>query len=429
MARDRYRGVTRDELKTSAVVVVAVLVAVGLVGAWGVLIPGVMVWDNVVVAAIGTLRLTGPVAAAFAAWVALRKRRALYGRPIGLWTALKGPLAVAGVVVGSFGATVLMLTLRAALSEQAGRLLPSGLLMGASGLALYVMIGWVIGWLVPRAITPLPAGIVAYALFAWLAGSGTWAARLAPITRGPYDLFQPLSAAGFLDQSLWLLGAAATLALAWAAVVTRATQALAGAALAMLAATTGLARMVAEPPTTAVAGGHVIYSCQEWPITICVHPGMRAGLGDLGSTFTTLAARLAGTPAAFQRVEQRSRLDSAAPLPGVAPIHVDDLSSGYAYRAAAEFVETLARPCAASEAAGYRAIVVAWLRGEPLPAGPRPELRAAAAWFSALTETQRREWLRMFYTDFATCRLGGAHFENAPTRPGLRVYPVNPSPH
>ena len=57
---------------------------------------------------------------------------------------------------------------------------------------------------------------------------------------------------------------------------------------------------------------------------------------------------------------------------------------------------------------------MAWLRGEPLPAGPLPEHQYAAAWFSGLTEAQRRDWLRMFYTDFASCTLRAEHFGGGP---------------
>lgn len=454
-----HRGVSREELKQSAVVTVTVLMVLGLVAAWSVLIPGVMVWDNIVVAVIGSLRLTGPVAAAFGAWVAVRKRRATRGgapntstvsatsssatsaKPAlttsttptmpTTWRAMKAPLAILAIVVGSFGATVLVLTLRAVLSEQAGRLLPSGLAMGAAGLALYVVLGWIMGWIVPLAITPLLAGCATYALFAWLGDGSGWADRLAPTPPQQYDLFMGLSAGAFLDQTLWLLGISAALLLGWTAAVTRQALALAAAMLALLAAGTGMARVLTGPPLLAGAQ-KVVYSCSEWPITVCVHPGMRGGLTELGSAFTGIAARLSGTPAAFRRVEQRSRLTDGGPADGgpanyadaahgVAPIHVDDLDAGYADRAAAEFVERLSRPCTEAVAAGYRAVVAAWLRDEPPPAGPLAEHRDAAAWFSALSEEQRRQWLRMFYSDFANCRLSGNHF-------GGLVYAPRPSP-
>jgi len=179
------------------------------------------------------------------------------------------------------------------------------------------------------------------------------------------------------------------------------------------------------------AAAPVAYSCQEWPITVCVHPGMRAGLDELTATFVTIASRLTGTPAAFSRVEQRSPRDDDRLPPGVVAIHVDDLRPGYADRAAAEFVERLAPRCSGT-ARGYREIVTAWLRGAPLPTGTLPEHRRAAAWFAALTEGQRREWLRMFYSDFATCALAGNHFAGGSgqpaSRPGRDGYPVNPSP-
>jgi len=79
-------------------------------------------------------------------------------------------------------------------------------------------------------------------------------------------------------------------------------------------------------------------------------------------------------------------------------------------------------------------IVMGWLRGGPIPAGPLPEHRRAAAWFSGLTEAQRRDWLQLFYTDFARCGLTVNHFADTtpPSGPATLathdVYPVNPSP-
>ncbi|MFB9878492.1 hypothetical protein ACFFMN_11170 [Planobispora siamensis] len=403
-----HRGVSREELQQSALVAVAVLLVLGVAAAWSVLIPGVSAWENIIVALIGSLRLTGPVAAAFAAWVAVRRRRGNGNRSLTAWQAVRAPLAILVVVTGSFTATVLVLAVRTILTEQAGRLLPSGLVMSVAGLALYVTIGWITGWLIPWTITPVLAGLGCYGLFTWLAGGSTWTDRLVPATREPYDIFQGLSSAAFTDQTLWLLGVSAALLLGWAAVVTRQALVLAAALLAVLAAGAGVTRLLTEPRP--VAAERVVYSCQEWPIMVCVHPGMRTGLDELGSAFTKIASRLAGTPGEFSRVEQRPRHDDAALAPGAVPVHVDDLAAGFADRAADEFVENLAGACENRVADGYRDIVVAWLRGEPLPGGPLSEHQYAAAWFSGLTEVQRRGWLRMHYSDFAACRLRSAHF-------------------
>lgn len=109
-------------------------------------------------------------------------------------------------------------------------------------------------------------------------------------------------------------------------------------------------------------------------------------------------------------MEQHPRHDNAPVAAGVIAIHVDDLAAGFAEKAADEFVEGLAARCDATPASGYRDIVAAWLRGEPLPGGPLPEHRYAAAWFSGLTDVQRRDWLRLYYADFTGCRLQSTHF-------------------
>ncbi|MFF0773652.1 hypothetical protein ACFYUK_32500 [Nonomuraea wenchangensis] len=421
-----HAGVSREELKQSAAVTVAVLLAVGLIAAWNVLIPGVDAWENIVAAVIGSLRLTGPVAAAFAAWVALRKRRALRGRSLTTWRALKAPLAIVLVVLGSFAATVLVLAVKTVLTDQAGRLSLPGLGMGMAGLALYSVIGWVAGWVLPKAFTPPLAGLACYAAFSWLADDRGWADKLAPGTGEPYDLFQELSGAAFFDQTIWLLGLTAALLLGWAATVTRQALVLACALLSVLAAGMGVSRVLAQ--TRPAAAEDIAYACQDWPITVCVHPGMRAGLTELGAVFTQIAMRLDGTPAAFKRVEQRPLEEKLRPSLGLAPIHVPDLSAGFAEKAAYEYIEALSDPCPGLVTEGYREIVMVWLRGEPPAGGPLAEHQYATSWFSWLSEHQRREWLRMFYSDFRNCRLSSTHFGGSPARPQVVPQSVQPSP-
>jgi len=435
-----HRGVSREELKHGAVVALTVLLALGLVAAWSVLIPGFVNWDDIVLAVIGSLRLTGPVAAAFAAWVAVGRRAAWRGQTPTPWRAVKAPLAILAIVIGAFGGAVLVLGLRV-MDGTTGRLLPGGLTMCVAGLALYVVVGWTVGWLVPLVIAPAIAGAGTFALFSWLATGWAWSDRLTPTAREPYDLFKGIDEAALADQTLWLLGLSAALLLGWVALVTRKVLAVAAAGVAVLAAGAGAARLVAEPRTI-TASERMAHTCQEWPITVCVHPAMRGRLAELASVFTTLAARLADTPAAFRRVEQRPVSERGDTPPGVVVIHADELGPGYAERTADEFLNRLIRPCRGRAAAGYRNIVVAWLRDRPLPAGPLPEHRYAAVWFSQLTEAQRRTWLGMYYSDFVACTLQARHFGGGarsadpyladhpahPSPPHTPAYPVDPAP-
>ncbi|MEV4456641.1 hypothetical protein [Microbispora sp. NPDC049633] len=422
-----HRGGSRGELRHGALVAATVLLVLALVAAWSVLIPGFMDWDDIVAAVIGSLRLTGPLGAAFAAWVAFRRRRAERGRVLTPWRAARAPLSIIAVVTGSFGATVLLLGLRAALTGQGGPLLPGGLAMSVAGLGLYVVVGWILGWLVPVVVVPLIAGAGTYGLFAWLATGPNWADRLTPATGEPYDLIAGVSETAYTDQTLWLLGLSTALLLGWVALVTRRTLALAAAVIAVLAAGTGAARLVTGPRTMPVSERLV---CQEWPISVCVHPALRGGLAELATVFTALAMRLNGTPAAFHRVEQRANGEEDPAGSEVVVVHIDDLGSGYAQRAANEFLDRLARPCPGTAAAGYRSIVVAWLRGVSLPGGPLREHHQASVWFSELTEAQRRDWLRMFYSDFVSCGLQARHFGGGsqPAGPVATVYPASPTP-
>ncbi|NUS07051.1 MAG: hypothetical protein HOV97_31340, partial [Nonomuraea sp.] len=109
-------------------------------------------------------------------------------------------------------------------------------------------------------------------------------------------------------------------------------------------------------------------------------------------------------------------------------IHLPDLSAGFAEEAAYEYIDTLAARCPGKPADGYREIVMAWLRGEPLPGGPMPEHQYAASWFSGLDEHQRREWLRMFFSDFQACRLSSTHFGGGPSRTPVETAPARPTP-
>ncbi|MEU7692885.1 hypothetical protein [Microbispora hainanensis] len=422
-----HRGGSRGELRHGALVAATVLFVLALVAAWSVLIPGFMDWDDIVAAVIGSLRLTGPLGAAFAAWVAFRRRRAEKGRVLTPWRAARAPLSIIAVVAGSFGATVLLLGLRAALTGQGGPPLPGGLAMSVAGLGLYIVIGWILGWLVPVVVVPLIAGAGTFGLFTWLATGPNWADRLTPATREPYDLLSGVSETAYADQTLWLLGLSAALLLGWVALVTRRTLALAAAVIAVLAAGTGAARLVTVPQAVPVSERLI---CQEWPINVCVHPALRGGLAELATVFTTLALKLAGTPAAFKRVEQREYGEDDSVGPGVIVVHIDDLGSGYAQRAAAEFLDRLAHPCAGAVAAGYRAIVIAWLRDVSLPSGSLREHQQAAIWFSELSNAQRQDWLRMFYSDFVSCGLQAKHFGGGthPADPVASRYPVNPTP-
>ncbi|MEU8177057.1 hypothetical protein AB0C14_29640 [Microbispora hainanensis] len=422
-----HRGGSRGELRHGALVAATVLFVLALVAAWSVLIPGFMDWDDIVAAVIGSLRLTGPLGAAFAAWVALRRRRAEKGHVLTPWRAARAPLSIIAVVTGSFGATVLLLGLRAALTGQGGPPLPGGLAMSVAGLGLYVVIGWILGWLVPVVVVPLIAGAGTFGVFTWLATGPNWADRLTPATREPYDLLSGVSETAYADQTLWLLGLSTALLLGWVALVTRRTLALAAAVIAVLAAGTGAARLVTVPQTVPVSER---LACQEWPINVCVHSALRGGLAELATVFTTLAIKLDGTPAAFKRVEQRERGEDDSAGTGVIVVHIDDLGSGYAQRAAAEFLDRLAHPCAGTVAAGYRAIVIAWLRDVPLPRGPLHEHQEAAVWFSELSNAQRHDWLRMFYSDFVSCGLQAKHFGGGthPADPVASRYPVNPTP-
>ncbi|RJL24530.1 hypothetical protein D5H75_29905 [Bailinhaonella thermotolerans] len=395
-----------------------VLAGLGLFAAWTVLIPGVSHWDNAVAALIESLRLTGPVAAAFAAWAGARRRRT------GAAPSLRAPLSVLGFAAGAFTVTTGVLAVKTVLGGGGGGPAAGGLLVALAGLGAHVAVGWAAGWAVPRALTPPLVGLACYGLVAWAAGRQAWWSLLAPLTHEREevrDVFERFLPDLFLDQAVWLAGFAAVVLLGWLAAAARRPMLIAPMLLAALAASFGLSRVHLEYGTARPAP--VAYSCREWPITVCVHPGMRPGLPELGEEFTAVAARLSRTPMVFTRVEQRPGDERSALPRGTVAIRVDDLAPGFAARAAADFVRRIA-PCSDD----YSGIVTSWLAGRPLPGGLSAGQRHAAAWFGSLAEPVRRDWLRRHYLTFTQCRLKPSHFSGFRQNLALPVSPPSAAP-
>ncbi|WP_207939101.1 hypothetical protein [Actinomadura darangshiensis] len=402
---DLGRVLRLDARRTALLVAVPVLTAVGTAAAGLSLSPSVAYWDNTVVALVNAVRFLGPVAAGLSAWAAVRERPLDYLRDLTARSPATGVLfdllLLSSAALVSYAAVTVLIVAVTLVQEEAGNPHPLGVAAGAGALVLHVVAGYLTGRVVPhRATAALVLAVTS--LWAALRVPGmSWWSLLPPAAFPHIDLFTTLRPWVLAYQVLWAAGLTTALILAYVVWVTRRfliVLPLAAALAATTSATLGLhdstatiARVPAEPV------------CRRWPLTICVHPALRDALPRLMEAATPLAARLAGTPGAFTRVEQRPGWAPVTVADGVAAVHLDeDLSPGYAVRAVRQISDGLKDAAACTSPGGYRAMVDAWLLGDDPPAVS--DTRTARR-FASWTEHRRRAWLRLHYAEYRACAL------------------------
>jgi hypothetical protein len=429
-----------DARRAALLIAVPLLAGLGIVTAWLSLVPGVAYWDNSVVALVNTVRLLGPVAAGLAAWAAVRERGLDYLRDLSPRSPATGALLdlllLAGAAAVAYGAVTVVVTVETVLRQEAGRPDPLGLLTGTSALVLHVVVGYLAGRVAPR-----PATAVSVTALTWVWASlrppeTGWWSLLPPASLDQVELFTGLRMGMLADQTLWALGATATLVLAYVGWITRRPALVIPLVAALVV--TGLATdRLRTAEDGVVVSAPVELECREWPLHVCVHPSLRSALPALEAAMTPLATRLSGTPGEFTRVVQRPTSEPAAVRGGTATIHLDDdLSPGYEMDAVRQIMDSLAdrRACASPPARRYREyrlLVDAWLMGRTSP--PISDVGTAQR-FEGWTEEQRRDWLRDNYARYQGCALDAGDFRPAVTprpadapRPSPRpVGPVGP---
>jgi hypothetical protein len=407
---DLGRVLRLDARRTALLFAVPVLAAVGVAAAWPSLIPGVAYWDNAVIAISTSIRFLGPVAAALAAWVAMRERRLDYLRGLAVRSPATGPLLdlalLTAVALAAYGIVTLVIVSETLLREEAGRLRPLGILAGGTALVLYVVIGYLTGRSVPR-----PWIVPATALASWLWAalrpeSAPWWNLLPPAVLGHVEPFAGLRTAVAAHQLLWSLSLITILVLGYVWAVTRRGLLIVPLATALVVSGISMDRLRSFDGVGTLPSAPGL-TCREWPLTVCVHPALRAALPSLAAQVTPLAARLTGTPGAFTRVEQRPPHEPVEVQGGIAHIHLSDLAPGYERRVEEEIQAGLVNDPACRDplrarGAAYSALVSAWLLDkEPL----NPPRTAAARRFARWSEQQRRGWLRAHYTGYHRCEL------------------------
>lgn len=403
-----------DARRTALVAVVPALAAIGVVAARRALLPGLYCWDNVAVALAAAVRLMAPLAAVVAAWAAIRMRRLDFLRGLGARSPATGPLLdllllTLGALV-SYGLAALVLVVEIAPPARPGTAHALGLLGGAAALTLYVVAGYLAGRLVPRPAVVAATGLVCGAWAALRPPDRAWWSLLPPTVLGRVPPYTTLRAEVLADQACWSLGVAGAMVTAYVLAVTRRRAVAPALALVLGVAVIGTVRLASADGTAVVASraGHV---CRRWPLTICVHPGLRQALPALEATLTPLAARLSRTPAAFTRVVQRPEARPAGVWDGTAHVHLPDLTPGFELRVVRQI---LAGERGCERSGGYRRLVDGWLLGsEQLGEGAGIAATGAdraAQRFASWGEARRRAWLGRHFTEYRTCALTGRNF-------------------
>jgi hypothetical protein len=413
---DVGRVLRLDARRSALLLAVPVLALLGTAVAWHALIPGVAYWDNAVAAVLTSVRLIGPASATLAAWVAVRDHRLDYLRGLAVRSPAVGPLLdmllLSSVALSSYGLVTLIISAKTMLAGQSGSPRYIGIVAGGLALAIYVILGYLAGRMVPHLVV-VPVVAVTTALWS-IARPGSWWGMLPPPDLGRIGLFAALRTGVLAAQALWSLALGAALVIGYVFVLTRRRWVAAPLAVAacVTLVTSGWIQGQHASLTPPVTG----YACLQWPLTICVHPALHTALPTLEASLTPLATRLGGTPGAFTRVVHRPDDEPARPADGVVYIYLDDLSPGYDHRAEQEIEISLldARACAEpgrSDGVKYSALVSAWLLDEEPPnLGDTSVVGRFGSW----DEQERREWLQTHYWQFRSCTLRSADFTARP---------------
>jgi len=368
----------------------------GLIAAWRDLIPGVAYWDNAVGALVASVRVTGPLAAAIAALIALRTRTDRLR---------EGLLRAAGLATGSYALLTIAVAAKTWWFGASGQLVPSGVAAGLAALLLHAGLGYVAGSLVRSRLTAPVVAVATYLAAGWvLARDGAWWRLLAPTAAPPESVFAHWRPSVFHGQLAWCAGLGLVAVLAYALAVRRRRRYVLPLVAAVVLACSGVAQLHQYRGRALTVSATTDLVCRDWPLTICVHPALRGALPELETAAMPVAARLAGTPGAFRRLVQLpDAAESGRPRPGVRWLTVPALTRGYTTTAMTSVVDQIPdhRACTANGAATARTeLVLHWLAtGEisrATPDGTR---------FARLPESTRRAWLRHHYDELRTCRL------------------------
>ena len=388
---------------------------------------GPPVWPVIVSALAYSVVLTGPVAAGVAGLAGTRSRRRhteameqlSVRSPDAAGLAELGALLI--WVLAAFAGVLGALYIPAALGATWSG--PDGLrtVTTALGLLLYVVIGFVVGRLVPSRLTPAVVALVLFAAAVVLDGGSSvrrWSLLL-PVNQGFSDEFSRLNTAAFGGQLVWYVGLGLLLVAGWAVHHTgRGRPVVVSLTAGVVTAVVGAAILVPQDGHYLTAGDYAVWTCRGTSPQICLHPALASALPAVTPALLPVVHRLAGTPFAIHRAEQRPRGVGSAPSPGAVGFGLDDTRPGSFALAGRELaVNALGDQdsCFAVDGAsdGYELaqLVGAWAAGDAALYTPTtPAAGPARTWFLGLDEASRRDWLTRHRTAIQTCTLDYSAF-------------------
>ena len=398
------------------------LAAAGILYGKQVVPVGPAVWPVIVSALAYSVVLIGPIAAGVAAVAGTRS----YRRNTGVMEQLsaRGPAAAGLSELGALLIWVLVgfaivlgaLYVPAALSATWSG--PDGLrtVTTVLGMLLYVVIGYVVGRVIPSRLSPAVVALVLFAGATVLdnSSSGYRWELLLPVNQHFADEFSPLNPVAFRGQLVWYLGLGLLLVAGWALRHSgRSRPGVSAVTAGIVIAGLGAGVVISQNGKYILDGDHPVWTCRGAQPQICLHPALADARQQVSAALIPVVDRLAGTPFQVRRAEQRPRGVGSTPTPGAVGFALDDTRPASLTLAGRELaVNALGDQdtCFAADATsdGYELaqLVGAWAAGDPSLYTPTTAAGTAARrWFLGLSPALRRRWLTEHQAAVRACTL------------------------
>ncbi|MET8358892.1 hypothetical protein [Micromonospora sp. NPDC005171] len=366
------------------------------------------VWAYATGAVTSAPVLMAPLAVGVAAWAGSRSQRPgvrhawlLAGRD-----PAQAPLAEAGVLVAcatlAYALVAAVTLVPTATTATWGGPFWWWLASAGAGLAAVVAVAYAVGVLLPGRFTPFIVAVVHYLATNWnLRQHGTLYAMF-PHT---LELIPPFSAPHtptMLGQLIWFIGLALlTLSLVSVKVRSSVRVAIPAIAASLTLAVSGAGILIGENGRYVDVNRHIIWSCSGNSPQVCIHPAFATSLAPITQRAQAISQRLASTPFAISRVEQRPRGVGGTPTPGAIAYAVDAPTQEHYDRASIEIaigalgIESC-RPGAQRDRTGHAMaqLLVAWaVDDEKLFIPDEPRYQQAKVRFLSLSLPAQQQWL------------------------------------
>lgn len=378
------------------------------------------VWSYATGAVTSAPMLMAPLAVGTAAWAGGRSQRrgARHAWLLAGRNPAQAPLVEAGVLVACAGVAYALVAavtlLPTATVATWGGPLWWWLISAGVGFAATVSVAYGVGVLLPGRFTPFIVALLTYLAATWNLGQyGTWFA-LFPFT---IELILPFSTPHtptMQGQLLWFTGLG-LLALALVAVKVHSPARVVipaiGASLALAAS--GAAIVIGENGRYVDVNRHIVWSCSGNSPQVCIHPAFATSLTPISQRAQAISQRLASTPFAISRVEQRPRGVGGQPTPGAIAYALDTPTTDHYDRASLDIaiaalgVDSCGHgPQRDRTAHAMAQILVAWAVADEKLFLPRdPGHQQAKVSFFNLPLTSQHQWLTDHADAVRTCSL------------------------